>query len=788
MLRISKEQARATESAMAQYIKGATCHGLGIETARFSSPVIHKYHVELEPRFQPFDPSAVFARTDELQPLTGIRKRKSKRRDMVILKIHFPLADKPCWPELEQGIRGLSAASDELSFDVVASRGRIGIYLHGVESSLQSLISRWQLILPELKLETALVDPLAEISEVPFELLEFADVYAPPPYHFMLTHGRDFVNAPMNSLFMSMSEIQSDEILFCHVMFRSVRNNWLGNMQAIIQADSMLGKRSPLPSCPAGQTKLSAGKPLFVVKLCLGCVSRRIELFEALLAHLGLYQWSGLNLKYRTKQDFLQVLTEAQIRKMFAKRESYTTGMLLNSEELTAFVHVPDSGITASKKAKYDRIVGFPVHEDLKDSGLPLGINRYAGDECNVCVPLSSRNPSIYIIGSTTAGKSTSIEEQILWYASRGYAVIIIDFHGDTADSILGKVPGQIIEKTRIFDLSDPEYVACLNLFEAEDQADIGRLSADYVESMRGMFPGSWGARLNHLLVHGVAGLFILERNLAALLPIYSQTRQGEQYRQEIVRRCKNPEMRRFWTQEFRSYAAEAFTPITNKISTLLMDERARRMFSVRKNTFPLKKMMEGGLTIIKLSIGLLGVDIAAWIGDMLLAQFQKLALRRAAIAPCERIPCFLFMDEFHRLKNLSVCHSIINECRKYKLYLTASHQETGQLSPEDFKAFTSMGNIMVFRLNRDDSKKMATIFNGMVQPEDIMGLSVGEVIARIENRVVNFTTFPPKDGSQAVAQTIYDDSHKLYYKPLAEVLADEQIGNKQKQRVFETF
>ena len=788
MLRMDKSKIQETKAFSENLFKASTCNAIDREIKRWTSPVINKDPVELEPFYEPLDSSCFFKRDDEVKPLSGKKEKKEKNKNELV-RLYFPLSQKTVWQQFQHGLKSLIPLREKISFEIVNIYGDMSVYLYGKKNSSNSLVSSWQLVLPQLTAKKVKHDPFLEIEKHSFEDLQFADVNNPFPYHLSLSHGNDLQYAAINDHFLAISKAREDEIAFYQVLITPAKNDWYGNMHSLVKAND-IAKGSSFSKTISSNTKLSSKKALFALKIRLGSISKNTSLFKSLLNPLGKFQCGGNNLSYRTKKDFLRILNEEKTISMFKDRVSYTTASLGDSSEVTAFASLPDAALEGLININFGQLKGFYVPEKLKRPGIPLGINRYAGEENIVYIPSNSKNFSMYEIGSTTSGKSNSIENQFIYHASNNASVIIFDFHNETANSVLTKIPSVVEDKTIILDPSSATHVPRLNFFCTNNEDEIGALAINSVDSFRALFRDYFTDKQAHILLKLITGILILKKNLTTLPQLYKETREGDLFRKEILAKTNNPEIIRFFSGEYRNFPKETYASIDYKVSMFTADDRIRRIFSQFDNAFDLEFIMNnGGILINKFSIGLLGVGCASWMGSMTLAHVQKIAIRRASIPPEERKPCFIFIDEFHRLKNLEICHSLINETRKYKVFLIASHQTTGQISNDDFKSFASLPNIMCFRVNIDDAKLMSKVFNGRVSSDEIMNQGVGEVFARIDNQhIVNFKTFPPKKGDPAIAERIYKRSYENYYKPIEEVLVEEQKCKEKKKREFETF
>jgi len=89
--------------------------------------------------------------------------------------------------------------------------------------------------------------------------------------------------------------------------------------------------------------------------------------------------------------------------------------------------------------------------------------------------------------------------------------------------------------------------------------------------------------------------------------------------------------------------------------------------------------MQQNKIILCKLAKGLVGEENSKLIGKMIAMQIKLAALKRASIQESDRVPFYLYVDEFQNYVSQSF-ESILSEARKYKLGLTIAHQYMDQL------------------------------------------------------------------------------------------------------------
>ena len=215
-------------------------------------------------------------------------------------------------------------------------------------------------------------------------------------------------------------------------------------------------------------------------------------------AFLGSFLFDGKPLQSRDEQDFLKILERPEkIQRMLTHRTSHTTGMILSSEELAYLVHLPDQ--TASELIGIDFVRGFKVPSRLQKSGRLLGHNDSSAKPQVVNLP-DLKNRSIYMIGTSQRGKSTSLINQALEIIAQDQGLALIDPHRETAEKLLRLIPAGHHARVIYADFEDPQYCLCHNAFDEDDQANFGRLAVELVNSFKLIMDASSFHRMTHIL------------------------------------------------------------------------------------------------------------------------------------------------------------------------------------------------------------------------------------------------------------------------------------------------
>jgi hypothetical protein len=695
---------------------------------------------------------------------------------MMLFQLSAPLEDSLRCEAYELFIGSLTPYQQQFTFEAIGNCTGIQLFLHATDEALAPVVgAAWRRLHPGGRLVHVEDDPLAQLVRHASGEVRLLDVYAPPPYYWKLTH-RSPEEPPLSALLLMLSQLDESDLGFFQLLFLPVKKNWRANINALLVSERVLGDRAPFGKTSAKQMK-AHWQPLFAVGMRIGCLSSDIVRFQSFV---GGFDWSGRQLLIRTERDFLRRLSSETLVQMIQRRLSHTLGMLLSSEELAFLLHLPTKE-TLNRDVLVSGLDEFPIPPALTEAGRPLG----AINGTTICLPNRLKNKNIYIIGSSTAGKSTALLHQLIWLANTGEGVVVIDPHADLAEEFLSHLQPEHMNRVVYFNPAAPGQVLKYNPF-AGSSANIGKQSNDFVSAFEGLFVGGTGHRMLHLLNAGIAGLITAGLNLASLPTLYSKGNAGQQLRRRIVPFIRNPELRRFFEHELQTYSEDSFSPILNKVSRLLQDENAHRVFSQNDNAICIPTVLQKGqIFVASLALGMLGAEVTSLLGSFLLAQFQNAAFAQGALPLSQRKQLHIVCDEFYRFRYAQVFASILDETRKYGLSLTLAHQETGQIPDSILRALLSVPTAMVFNVNIEDARKMQRLFQGKVSVNDITSLGVGEVYANVVGNVVRLRTFPPLSaGNVERAEEIRQHSYERYYTPIAEV---EEVPD-QVERHYDVF
>lgn len=422
-----------------------------------------------------------------------------------------------------------------------------------------------------------------------------------------------------------------------------------------------------------------------------------------------------------------------------ALRRSRRSGMLLNAEELTSFVHPPSASVQTERLERAAKKTRAAPAAALGHP-LVLGTNTHNARTLTVTVSASQRLRHTYVIGASGTGKSTLLLNMIEQDVRQGAGLAVLDPHGDLIDQILGHVPEERFEDVVLLDASDEEYPVGFNILTARSDVEKNLLASDLVAVFRRLST-TWGDQMTSVL--GNAILAFLESPKGGTLADLRRFLVEPEFRDRFLQTVQDPEIVYYWRREFPLLTGRPQAPLLTRLDTFLRPRLIRYMVNQRRDKLDFRRMMdERKIFLAKLAQGAIGEENAYLLGTLLVTKFHQMALGRQNAPEAERTPFFLYIDEFHNFITPSVA-AILSGARKFGLGLVLSHQELRQVFNHNADVagavIANPYTRVCFRLGDDDAKRLQAGFASF-DAQDLQSLGVGEAIVRMERAEHDFT------------------------------------------------
>jgi hypothetical protein len=362
----------------------------------------------------------------------------------------------------------------------------------------------------------------------------------------------------------------------------------------------------------------------------------------------------------------------------------------------------------------------------------------------------------MYVIGKTGVGKSTLLENLIWQDVVAGRGLAVLDPHGELVERIRKVVPKERLANLIDFDVSDPDNRVTFNPLQHVSAPRRGLAAGGMLDAFKKLWSDSWGPRLEHLLRNAIFAL--LEQPDATLFDIL-RLFEDREYRSTAMRYVSNPQVRRFWLEEFPKYPprlqAEAIAPVQNKVGAFLADPVLQRILGSSQPSLLMRPIMDDGkILLVNLAKGRIGEDTSALLGSLLVSRINLAALSRADKPETDRGPFFCYLDEFQTFTSLTFV-TMLSELRKYRVSMMLAHQYLGQLDPAVLEAITgNVGTLVTFRLGSADAEIFAREFYPTFNQSDFTNLANHHIYLRMmidgsASRPFSAETLPPMARSE---------------------------------------
>jgi CxxC-x17-CxxC domain-containing protein len=349
-------------------------------------------------------------------------------------------------------------------------------------------------------------------------------------------------------------------------------------------------------------------------------------------------------------------------------------------------------------------------------------------------IKTDDRRRHMYLVGKTGMGKSTILENMIVDDIRAGHGVAVVDPHGDLAEKIIEFIPTNRIQDVVYFNPSDINFPIAFNVVEQVEPHLRHLVASGLIGVFQKLWADSWGPRLEYILRNAV--LAILDFPGSTLLGVVRML-SDKNYRKRVVANIKDPVVKAFWEREFSGYAdkfaAEAVSPIQNKVGQFLSSSLMRNVIGQVRSSIDIRDIMDNGkILIMNLSKGRIGEDNSALLGAMMITKIQLAAMSRVDVPEKQRRDFYLYIDEFQNFSTDSFAN-ILSEARKYRLNLILAHQYIEQLSEKVKPAvFGNVGTMVVFRVGAADAEELVKEFTPTFTEEDIVNLPKYEMYLKL--------------------------------------------------------
>ena len=583
---------------------------------------------------------------------------------------------------------------------------------------------------------------------------------------------------PFIGIIGALSELQSGELGLFQVLFQPAREPWSESIaRSVTHADGKPFFVNTPELAGAAENKVSKSLYAAVVRIAVrtdNC-ERTLQLARDLAGSLRVFAHPhGNELIPLSNEDYpFEEHVEDVIR-----RQSRRSGMLLNSDELIGFVHLPSSAVRSGVFRRESGTTKAAPKAVQQSTGLSLGTNTHAGKSVEVRLTSEQRVRHAHVVGASGTGKSTLLFNLIHQDIKNGEGVAVVDPHGDLIERILGSIPPERVDDLVFFDASDETHSVGFNILTAHSDLEKTLLASDLVSIFQRL-SASWGDQMASVLQNAI--LAFLESSRGGTLADLRRFLLDAEFRNDFLATVHDLDLVYYWRKGFPQLGGnKSIGPVLTRLETFLAPKPVRYIVSQQANRLDFAEIMDSGkIFLAKLSQGQIGKENAFLLGSLLMSKFQQTAMSRQAQEIAARKDFWLYLDEFHHFITPSMAE-IVGGARKYRMGLTLAHQELRQLQRDSEVASAVLSNCytrVVFRVGDDDARKLAEGFSSF-EARDLQNLEIGHAVCRVERSDFDFNlSVPLPEKSDAAAakerrQQVVATSRAKYATPRADVEA----------------
>lgn len=545
------------------------------------------------------------------------------------------------------------------------------------------------------------------------------------------------------------------------------------------------------------KTRYPGYEVLVRVVVSSNTAARSQALLKNIVAAFSLFDSPSFNgFKFAVSKNIEQLVT-AYIFRFFPQSVNKN---ILNSVELATIFHLPSQNTipTAQVVRQASKQVDGPT--EIMDEGLLLGYNEFRGTKKPIRLSTNDRRRHTYIIGQTGTGKSVLLENLAFQDMMDGRGFAFVDPHGDSVESLLGKVPKERVEDVIYFNPGDMANPIGLNMFEFDspDQKDF--LIQEAINMLYGLYDpghtGIVGPRLEHIFRN--AALLLMADPAGGTFVDIPKVLIDPEYVRSKLKYVTDQTVIDFWTKEFpasqrSNEAGEVISWVVSKFGPFISNDAMRNIIGQTKSGFNLREVMDGNkILLVNLSKGRMGELNSKLLGIIFVMKFQAAAMSRADIPEHERKDFSLYVDEFQNFATESF-ESILSEARKYRLNLILGNQFMTQLTDKVREAIIgNVGTVIGGRIGITDAEILVKKFAPTFDTEDLTKLPnyqsiVSVMINNVPSAPFSMSFIPPMGQSNSeLSDALKRLSAAKYGKARAQVEAEifKRLGREEAKKM----
>ena len=528
----------------------------------------------------------------------------------------------------------LSFTEHSVSFEILGTKDAIVIQFVCSKEDKPRLASHIKAYFP-----TAILHDI-EIESFGFDRdkdIAIADFGVNDEFMRPIVGAESYAIDPLTSLIATMDTLQDDDVVVFQTIFKGITSPLAKDIMYAVgdgTGGSFFTNAPEMPKC--AEEKIA--NPLFSVVMRIASQGLNNMRSEYLMKELARSITSVSTSRYNKLIPLSNEGYDYGFHSLnLHNRLSNRLGFILNSKELSTFVHYPNNSVVSSKLGIQGGKTKLLPQQAINQKYV-LGVNEHNGMVQDVSINDEARLRHTHIIGATGVGKSTLIANMMIEDMKTGNGCALFDPHGDIVDDILLRIPAHRKNDVIVIDPSDTEYSIGFNLLGASTEPEKIVLSSDLVSSFK-RHATAWGDNMTAVLSNAINAF--LESSQGGTLIELKRFLLEDTFRKEFLTSVEDSSIHYYWEHEYYM-VKKGIAPLLTRIDTFLRPKIIRSMLAQNKG-IDFKKCIENKkIVLIKLSQGLIGEDNSYLLGSLFLSKFNQVAQGRQSLSKSARHPYYI--------------------------------------------------------------------------------------------------------------------------------------------------
>jgi hypothetical protein len=426
----------------------------------------------------------------------------------------------------------------------------------------------------------------------------------------------------------------------------------------------------------------------------------------------------------------------------------------------------------------------------LTEVGRTLGVSDFGEMTRPVAISANASTRGLYVLGPTGTGKTSLLKNLVMGDLEQGRGLVVIETNRDLITEMTDAIPKDRVKDVVLIDPLDRTYAVGFNPFASP--ADPSLVADQLGELFQRLWQAFWGprtAQLTHM------GLLTLARRSGSTLIDLPRLFMDDRFREKVLEGLDDPlglgPDWQWYESLSKAEQSSVIAPLLNKVRAFTARPAIRAIVGQAKPVLSMSQIIEEKkILLVNLPKGLIGAETAQLLGSLILTSVWQAIAQRAELAPSERHPFALYVDEVQDFAASPLpWDEMFAQGRKYGLSLTVAHQNLDQL-PKELRevVLANARSKAVFALSAHDARVMERLFAPALTADDLQALDPFSVAALIAlddggvSRPVTLTT-PQPVAPLGSARAVRASSREHYATKRSEVETALRAQVAQRQR-----